>query len=93
MILFLIFLLIALAISFLCSLLEAALLWGDAWVGAVGFVVTILILIFSEIIPKTLGVAHAKALASFVARTIPNMILIGAAGSRVQLDIKAVVAK
>ncbi|MBT3202328.1 MAG: HlyC/CorC family transporter [Phycisphaerales bacterium] len=55
---------------------EAALLWGDAWVGAVGFVVTILILIFSEIIPKTLGVAHAKALAPFVARTIPSMILI-----------------
>jgi len=55
---------------------EAALLWGDAWVGLVGFVVTILILIFSEVIPKTLGVAHAKALAPFAAWTIPGMILI-----------------
>jgi len=55
---------------------ESALLWGDAWVGVVGFVVTILILIFSEIIPKTLGVVHAKALASFVAWTIPGMVLI-----------------
>jgi len=33
---------------------EAALLWGDAWVGVVSFIVTLLILIFSEIIPKTL---------------------------------------
>ena len=55
---------------------EAARLWGDAWVGVVGFVVTILILIFSEIIPKTLGVVHAKALAPFVAWTIGGMVLI-----------------
>jgi CBS domain containing-hemolysin-like protein len=55
---------------------EAAILWGDAWVGVVGFVVTILILIFSEIIPKTLGAVHAKALAPFVAWTIQGMIVI-----------------
>ncbi|MDP6543979.1 MAG: hemolysin family protein [Phycisphaerae bacterium] len=55
---------------------QAAYLWGDAWVGVVGFVVTILILIVSEIIPKTLGVVHAKALAPFVAGTIGGMILI-----------------
>jgi len=55
---------------------EAALLWGDAWVGLVGFVVTIVVLIFSEIIPKTLGVAHAKALAPFVAWILPPMILV-----------------
>ncbi len=55
---------------------EAALLWGDAWVGLVSVVITILILILSEIIPKTLGVAHAKALAPFVAWAVPPMILI-----------------
>jgi CBS domain containing-hemolysin-like protein len=55
---------------------EAAILWGDAWVGVVGFVVTILILIVSEIIPKTLGVMHAKALAPFVARTVQGMVLV-----------------
>jgi len=55
---------------------EAALLWGDAWVGLVGFVITILILVFSEIIPKTLGVTHAKALAPFAAWIIPPMIVI-----------------
>lgn len=42
---------------------EAALLWGDAWVGVVGFVVTLLILVFSEVIPKTLGALYAKSLA------------------------------
>lgn len=55
---------------------EAALLWGDAWVGVVGFVVTLLILIFSEIIPKTLGAVHAKALAPFAAWVIQKLILI-----------------
>src|SRR5690606_34489017 len=37
---------------------QAAILWGEAWVGAVGVVVTLLILIVSEIIPKTLGAVH-----------------------------------
>ena len=55
---------------------EAAILWGNAWVGAVSVVATLLILIFSEIIPKTLGVVHAKALAPFAAWTIQGMILI-----------------
>jgi CBS domain containing-hemolysin-like protein len=55
---------------------EAALLWGDAWVGVVSLVVTILILVFSEIIPKTLGAVHSKALASFSAATIQALIVI-----------------
>jgi len=55
---------------------EAAMLWGDAWVGAVSFVVTILILVFSEIIPKTLGAVHAKALAGFTAWTVHVLIVI-----------------
>lgn len=46
---------------------QATHIWGDAWVGVVSFVVTILILILSEIIPKTLGAVHAKRLAPFVA--------------------------
>ncbi|MBT3201928.1 MAG: HlyC/CorC family transporter [Phycisphaerales bacterium] len=55
---------------------QAAIIWGDAWVGLVGFVVTILILIVSEIIPKTLGVTYAKALAPFVAWTVGGMVMI-----------------
>jgi CBS domain containing-hemolysin-like protein len=55
---------------------QAALLWGDAWVGAVGFVVTLLILIFSEIIPKTLGAVHAKSIAPFAAWTTQGLIVV-----------------
>jgi len=55
---------------------EAALLWGDAWVGLVSFIVTLLILVFSEIIPKTLGAVHAKRLAPFAAWTIHYLIII-----------------
>ena len=55
---------------------QAAILWGDAWVGAVGFVVTVLILVISEIIPKTLGTVHAKRLAPFAAWMIQVLIVV-----------------
>lgn len=55
---------------------EAAILWGDAWVGAVSFVVTLLILVFSEIIPKTLGAVHAKALAPAAVWVIEVLIVV-----------------
>jgi CBS domain containing-hemolysin-like protein len=54
---------------------EAALLWGDAWVGVVSFVITLLILIFSEIIPKTIGAVHSKRLAPFAAWAIQVLIV------------------
>lgn len=44
---------------------QATLIWGEAWVGVVSVVVTLLILVFSEIIPKTIGAVHAKPLAGF----------------------------
>ena len=49
---------------------QATVLWGEAWVGLVSFVVTLLVLIFSEIIPKTLGAVHTKRLAPFTAWTV-----------------------
>jgi len=55
---------------------QAALLFGEASVGVASAVVTLLILIGSEIIPKTLGAIHAKALASFTAWTIRVLIII-----------------
>ena len=55
---------------------QAAHLWGDAWVGAVSFVVTLLVLVFSEIIPKTLGAIHTKKLAPFIAWIIQCLIVI-----------------
>lgn len=55
---------------------QAAVIWGEAWVGAVSFVLTLLVLIFSEIIPKTLGAVHAKGLAPFAAVMIEWLIRI-----------------
>ncbi len=55
---------------------QAAILWGEAWVGAVSVVVTLLILIFSEIIPKTIGAVHAKRLAPFTAWAIHIMMIV-----------------
>jgi len=55
---------------------QATVLWGEAWVGLVSFVITLVILIFSEIIPKTIGAVHAKALAGFTAWTTFGMIVL-----------------
>jgi len=55
---------------------EAALLWGDAWVGVVSFVVTILILVFSEIIPKTLGANLWETLTPFTIRSLRVLVLV-----------------
>ena len=54
---------------------QATRIWGEAWLGLVGVVVTLLILIFSEIIPKTLGAVHAKGLAVFTATTAHALIV------------------
>jgi CBS domain containing-hemolysin-like protein len=54
---------------------QAVVLWGEAWVGIVSFAVTLLILIFSEIIPKTLGAVHAKRLAPFTSWTTYSLIV------------------
>lgn len=53
---------------------EAADIFGDAWVGVISFFVTLLILIFSEIIPKTIGAVYAKPLAPFTANTTHILI-------------------
>jgi len=49
---------------------QAAIIFGSAWVGVFSGVLTLLILIFTEIIPKTLGTVHASRLVGVVARTI-----------------------
>ena len=41
---------------------QATLLFGSHWFGLVSAVMTLLILIFSEIIPKTIGTYHWKSL-------------------------------
>jgi CBS domain containing-hemolysin-like protein len=49
---------------------RAAVVFGSAWVGLFSGVLTFLILLFSEIIPKTLGSAYAAPLSGFVGRVL-----------------------
>jgi CBS domain containing-hemolysin-like protein len=53
---------------------EAAKTFGSAVVGIVSAVMTLLILVFSEIIPKTLGAVHARGLAGATAFLTTGMI-------------------
>lgn len=55
---------------------QATLVFGSEWFGIVSAVVTMLILIFSEIIPKTLGTNYWKSLMGFTAYTIRVLIII-----------------
>ena len=55
---------------------QAAGIWGEAWIGLVGFAVTLLVLVISEIIPKTLGAVYAQRLAGFTAGTCTLLILL-----------------
>ena len=49
---------------------EALKIFGSEWVAVTSAVLTLTILIFSEIIPKTLGTVYSKTLASFTAYTV-----------------------
>ena len=53
---------------------EAYVVFGSEWVAVTSAVLTVLILVFSEIIPKTLGVVYAGQLAPVTAYTITGMI-------------------
>jgi CBS domain containing-hemolysin-like protein len=49
---------------------QAAKVFDDPWIGVFSGVMTLLILVFSEIIPKTLGASYAPNLSGFVGRTL-----------------------
>ncbi len=49
---------------------QSAEVFGSAWVGLFSAVLTVLVLVFSEIIPKTIGAAYASRLVPFVAYTL-----------------------
>lgn len=53
---------------------QAQLLWGDEYLTVVSVVLTIIILIFTEIIPKTLGANFWRQLTPFTVRTLKIMI-------------------
>jgi CBS domain containing-hemolysin-like protein len=55
---------------------QAAKIWLDQGAAVFGFVLTILVLVATEIIPKTLGTVHASSLAGFVGRTIKILVFI-----------------
>ncbi|WP_159634663.1 CNNM domain-containing protein [Sphingobacterium composti Ten et al. 2007 non Yoo et al. 2007] len=55
---------------------QANLVFGEAYFGIVSAVLTILILVLTEIIPKTLGSNYSKELIGFAAKTIKIMIII-----------------
>jgi len=55
---------------------QAAETFGSQAVGIAGAVMTLAILVFSEIIPKTLGAVHARGLAGATALVTRGMILV-----------------
>ena len=53
---------------------QAAVVFGNAYLGVFSAVLTLLILIFSEIIPKTIGAQYWRQLAPFSAYALKIMI-------------------
>ncbi len=49
---------------------QAERVFGKAWVGVFVLVLTLLVLLFTEIIPKTLGTLNAHRMVGFVGRTL-----------------------
>lgn len=55
---------------------QATVVFGDKWLGAFSAVLTLAILIVSEIIPKTIGALHWKRLAGVVVASLRGIILV-----------------
>ncbi len=55
---------------------QATIVFGEAYFGLVSAILTLLILIITEIIPKTLGANNSKALVGFTAATLKILIVI-----------------
>jgi CBS domain containing-hemolysin-like protein len=54
---------------------EAAAIFGNQFIGVISMVLTFLILVFSEIIPKTLGAVYWRQLTPFTAYVIEWMVI------------------
>ena len=52
----------------------AATVFGSAWLGWFSAAFTLLILMFSEIIPKTAGVVYSKPLSRYIALPLQGMV-------------------
>ena len=55
---------------------QATMVFGEAYFGVVSAVLTILILVLTEIIPKTLGASYNRELIGITSKTIKGMIII-----------------
>ena len=55
---------------------QATLLWGSEMFGWVSAITTLLILIFSEIIPKTIGTSHYRKLMGFTTAVLRVLIVL-----------------
>ncbi len=55
---------------------QATILFGSAWFGIISAITTLLILIFAEIVPKTIGTSSWKNMMGFATRTISFLIVI-----------------
>ena len=55
---------------------QANVIFGSQWFGLVSAATTILILVFAEIIPKTIGTTHWRALMGFTAYVIRALVII-----------------
>jgi len=55
---------------------QSLVVFGNAYVSITSAIVTLMILVFSEIIPKTLGAIHWQALAGFTARACQILIVL-----------------
>ena len=55
---------------------QAAKVFGNEYLGIVSGVLTLLILVFSEIIPKTIGASYWRSLDSFTANTLRILIIL-----------------
>lgn len=55
---------------------QATLVFGSQWFGLVSALVTICILFFGEIIPKTIGSTYWRSLTGFVATTVHVLIIV-----------------
>ncbi len=53
---------------------QATLVFGSEWFGLISAITTILILVFAEILPKTIGTTRWRSLTGFTARTLRLLI-------------------
>ncbi len=53
---------------------QATVVFGSSWVGLISAILTLMILVFSEIIPKTLGATYWRALSSMTAHWLKFLV-------------------